>query len=416
MDLTIEQNCPGCGGEIELHEDDRLIRCAFCDANNYMLGQGGRRFVLPWLLPEHISEHDLIFVPYIRFKGAIFYVHGERVRYKIVDTTRLAIINRLFPVSLGLRPQAMRVRPIVGNMAGSVFRQTEKTRTIFSQVVKISTLFIKEKDEIIQHRAFIGESLSRIYQPYYIHGEKLFDAVDNRPVGVASLLPKKNEYCTVVKNSWEPQFISSLCPKCGDNLEGERDSLVLCCTNCETLWQEEVGQFDQLQWDVVSSGKRSARYLPFWRITFQVKGAALESFGDFLRFTNQPLGARKEFDNVKLAFLLPAFKINPKVFLKLSSSFTVAQLRIPDGAKVLPHGNMYPVNLHWKEAFQAIKIVLAATTFNKKKLYSILPKINITSIGYSLKYLPFIANSHDLVQEHTSIAIVLAALKYGRTL
>lgn len=415
MELTIEQSCPGCGAEIELHEDDRMIRCPFCEVNNYMLAQGGRRFVLPWLLPSHVTEKDLCFVPYLRFKGAIFYTSAGKVDHKLVDTTRLGLENTSLPVSLRLRPQAMKVRPVIVDIQGRFLGQTVKTKTIFADAVRITTLFSKRKDDITYHRAFIGESISRIYLPCYIHQEKLFDAVDDKVLGTAAILEKHQSNSFPGKDSWEPRFISTICPACADVLEGERDSLVLHCQNCRTFWQEQEGKFIPVKWRMIPTENANARYLPFWKITFQTTGEVLKSFGEFLRFTNQPVVVRREHDNKQLTFWIPAFKINPKAFLQTAAQLTITQLFIPEGKKDV-FGNIYPVTLHWREAFEAIKSVLAATTVNKRTIYPLLPKIKVISAGYSLRYLPFTALAHDLIQEHTSVTIMSAALKYGRKL
>jgi len=415
MELTIEQSCPGCGAAIELHEDDRMLRCPFCEVNNYMVEQGARRFVLPWSLPRDIDERDLFFVPYLRFKGAVLYASGSEFKHKFIDTTRLGVNSSNLPISLRLRPQAMNVRPVVADMEGRFLQQTVKMETLFSNAVKIASLFTKKKNSSLYHRAFIGESLSGIYQPCYIREKKLFDGVDNRELGPTTLFEPFEEKSSASKKSWEPQFISTICPGCGYFLEGEPDSLVLHCRNCETLWQEQKGKFIPLKWSVVPSESKAARYLPFWKITFQTTGKVLKSFGDFLRLTNQPVIVRREHDDLELCFWVPAFKVNPKSFLQAAAQLTVTQLRIPKGVKERL-GDIYPVTLSWKEAFQAIKSVLAVTALNKKNLYPILPKIKVISARYSLRYLPFTVHSHDLVQEHTRVTVISAALRYGRQL
>ena len=180
--------------------------------------------------------------------------------------------------------------------------QTIKMETIFSQAVKIVDLFAKKKKNHLYHRAFIGESLSKIYQPCYIREDQLFDGIDNRPLGPSSFFETFEGKSFTSKKSWEPKFITTVCPKCADFMEGEPDSLVLHCRNCETLWQEQAGKFTPLKWSVIPSEDRAAKFLPFWKITFQTTGKVLRSFGDFLRLTNQPVVVRKEHDDLDLCF------------------------------------------------------------------------------------------------------------------
>jgi hypothetical protein len=181
------------------------------------------------------------------------------------------------------------------------------------------------------------------------------------------------------------------------------------------LWQEHQQKFVPVPWRVVASEERLARYLPFWRIRFSAPAGGLRSFGDYLRFTNQPLVALEKYDRQPLAFWIPAFKINPKAFLQLAGQLTVAQEGIPEGKKSRV-SNAYPVTLEQAEAVQAVKSVLAFTTLSKEKRFPLLPKLVLKDCRGELIYLPFVGQTHDLVQEHTHAALQTAALRYGRAL
>lgn len=415
MDVTIEQSCPSCGASIAIHEDDRLIRCSYCDVYNYKTGSIGFRYVLPVKLPELIGSDSIIYMPYLRFKGSIYYVRNKEIQYKIVDTTRLGLENQHLPVSLGLRPQVMKTTPVVSTIRGNFILQSVPTKTIFAHAAMIIDLFNDQYDNITYHKTYIGETLSRIYQPCYMQDEKLCDAVTNEVLGpVSGLKPSLVKTC-VSKVSWEPRFITTLCPGCGGLLKGERDSLVLQCSNCASLWQEKKGKFVPVEWLVVDSDEPGARFLPFWQINFFASGYVLKTFGDYLRFTNQPLVIRQKDETRPLAFWIPAFKINPKAFLQLASQLTVAQARIPEGKKKKVT-NGYPVTLAEKEAVQAIKIVLANTTLSKEKKFPILPELKLAVTACTLSYVPFIVQTHDLIQEHTLAVVQAAALRYGRAL
>ncbi len=415
MDVTIEQSCPSCGASIVLSEDDRLIECAFCGVHNYRIAGSGSRYMLPAALPAEIEENQLIYVPYLRFKGSIFYVRDKEVQHKIVDTTRLGLESTLFPASLGLRPQAMRIRPVVSATPGRFLLQSIPSNTVFAKAAMVIDLFQERGDRRTYHQAFIGETLSRIYQPCYMQDEQLHDAVTRRVVGHRAHLDKHLLKTCSSKVAWEPQCITTICPGCGGLLNGERDSMVLQCTNCQSLWQEQQQKFVPVQWQVVASEDRRARYLPFWRISFSAPGSGLKSFGDYLRFTNQPLVALEKYDRLPLVFWIPAFKINPKAFLQLAGQLTVAQGRIPEG-QGRRVSNGYPVTLEQAEAVQAIKSVLASTTLSKEKRFPLLPKLLLKNCCGTLTYLPFVGQTHDLVQEHTRAALQTAALRYGRAL
>jgi uncharacterized Zn finger protein len=415
MDITIEQSCPSCGASIVVNEDDRLIQCAFCDVYNYRIGITGSRYVLPAVSSDEVDENKLIYIPYLRFKGSIFYVRDNEVKYKIVDTTRLGVDNKVLPASLGLRPQAMKIKPVVSATPGIFMLQSVPVKTVFAHAAMVIDLFNDKSRNMTYHQAFIGETLSRIYQPCYLKDDQLYDAVSRRVMGQGTILKNHVTKTCLSKVSWEPQFITTICPGCGGLLSGEPDSLVLQCKNCQSLWQEHKNKFTPVKWKVVVSEEREARYLPFWRITFSTKGCVLRSFGDYLRFTNQPLVVKEEYDMEPLVFWIPAFKINPKAFLQLASQLTAAQGRIPPG-KSMQVNNDYPVTLDRTEAHQAIKSVLAYTTVSKEKRFPLLSKIQLNEARCELTYLPFIHQTHDLLQEHTFAAIQSAAIRFGRTL
>ncbi len=415
MDLTIEQSCPSCGASIALSEDDRLIRCAYCDVNNYRLESSAARYLLPCKLPDYISPTELFFAPYLRFKGTIFYVREGEVGYKIVDATQIGIEDEKLPVSLGLRPQAMKLTPVVATVEGAFIHQTVSTTSAFTHAAKVTELYSAKRDQTIFHRAFIGETLSLIYQPCYIHEEMVYDAVINKPLGPGKWFDRHKEKTSSSKISWEPQFISTICPECSGLLSGERDSIVLHCLNCESLWQENAKKFQALSWQVVESDDPSAQYLPFWRIIFSTGGSPLKSFGDYLRFTNQPLAVNKKFDCLPLAFWIPAFNLNPKAFLQVAAQLTISQWRIPSGSRRrLTHD--HPVNLNQQEAVQAIKSVLAVTTLSKSTRLPLLQQMTIVDARCELIFLPFSRQAHDFVQEHTSSTVLASALRIGRKL
>lgn len=415
MDVTIEQSCPSCGAAILLGEDDRLIECPFCAVHNYKIGNGSGRFVLPATIPVDVDESQLVFAPYLRFKGSIFYVRDNEVKHKIVDTTRLGLDNQVLPMSLGLRPQAMQLKPVVASTRGAFIRQSLPTKNVFAQAAMVADLFDNTNNKTCHHRAFIGETISCIYQPCYRRGEQLIDAVTSKVMGDRSLLGDDLQTGSPSKSSWEPRFIATFCPTCGGLLRGERDAIVLQCTNCYSLWQEQNGRFSGVDCTVVASRNRAARYLPFWRISFTTGGHVLQSFADFLSFTNQPMVPMPQYQSRPLVFWLPAFKIHPKAFLQLASQLTVAQTRIPDGQSGRVSDD-YPVTLEQGEAVQAIKSVLAYSTLSKEKKLLLLPEMRLQTGSCQLTYLPFSATIHDLVQEHTLAVVQTAALRYGRAL
>jgi len=195
---------------------------------------------------------------------------------------------------------------------------------------------------------------------------------------------------------WKLHFIATLCPQCGWNLEGERDSVVLTCSNCQTAWAASKGRFTQVNFRLVPGQEKDAVYLPFWRTSAVADGIEISSFADFIRFTNQPRVVGKEWEGEPMSFWSPAFKIRPKVFLHLSRQFTITQ-KLFQGEKEIQNKKLYPVTLPHTEATQAMKMILASSTFNKKDL-------------------PFTDTGHEMFQQQMRISINKNTLDFGRRL
>ena len=252
MDLTIHQNCPSCGARIELHEADRLIRCPYCEVKNFMVTRGPLRFVLPDKVPAHIDRSEILYAPYLRFKGNIFYCKGKHQKYKVVDTTQRGMNGRALPPSLGLRPQAMVVMLVTEEINGTFLPQTVKARVLLERAALLTEIDSDTIRAPFYNRAFIGETLSCIYLPLYIDDEVLYDGVTNKPLAKGGSPEKLRKSGIAYRSKWKPHFLATLCPQCGDSLSGEQDSLVLSCYNCHSSWEERQGNFSSTNWSCVA--------------------------------------------------------------------------------------------------------------------------------------------------------------------
>ena len=90
-------------------------------------------------------------------------------------------------------------------------------------------------------------------------------------------------------------------------------------------WQEQTGGFQRIQWSAVATNFKGMYHLPFWKLTVQAAGVALETFADLLQATNQPLVIQPRHRERKLIFWIPAFKVRPSTFLRLGKNMTLSQ-------------------------------------------------------------------------------------------
>ncbi len=408
MGFTVEQDCPQCGAPIELDEADHLVLCPYCNTKSFLFAPSYFRFVLP----HNARNREIIYAPYLRFKGNVYSCMGTTIGHRVVDITHVGLPLKGIPVSLGVRPQAMKMKFVTPDTQGSFLKFSLKATDILARAGKLSSTAASGE---LFHRAYIGETLSLIYLPLYSERNRLYDAVLNRPI---SNVPVDDDVIgqSIRRNPrWQVTFLPTLCPKCGWSLDGERGSVVLTCSNCETAWEAAEGKFVRVNFHGVSGEDENTVYLPFWRICASGRGLKLDTFADFIRLTNQPKVVRPEMETQEMSFWTPAFRIRPRVFLNLSRRFTISQHNFKI-QEVIPKRNVYPITLPQTEAAQSMKITLASSALSKKDVLPHLPRVSFEIKDSSLVYLPFTVKGHEMIQQQMGLSINKNTLEFGRRL
>jgi len=306
----------------------------------------------------------------------------------------------------------MKMRFVNKDTKGSFLRCLLKTSELLARAERHSSA--SDSGQVF-HRAYIGETMNLIYLPMYVEKETLFDGITHRPI---AKLPRDSEiFSSIIDRNpcWGLTFLATLCPRCGWDLEGEKGSVVLTCSNCETAWEAKSGRFVKVDIHIAAGGQPENTYLPFWKMSVRAKGIEISSYADFMRATNQPKVIRKEWEHQDISFWSPAFKIRPKLFLYLSRRLTVGQAELDIGGK-FPKKNLYPATLPLSEAIQGIKVTLAGCAISKKRVMPLLPDIRFSIESASLVYLPFGETAHEMVQPHTHVSINKKSLEFGRYL
>ncbi len=367
------------------------------------------RYMLPNKAPKN---RDLVYFPYWRFKGMLFTCDKAGVHQRFSDVSLQAVPSRLFPESLGLRAQAMKLRFVSPETEGLFIKPI---RSIDEVVEHFEKRFGLARRGPVYHHAHIGEAISLIYAPFYVDSF-VNDAVLNRRI--SSRLPSdfSIEDFPSTPPIWPGRFLPTLCPGCGWDLTGGRDSQALACKNCNSMWFPVKDQLKQLGFSrMAGNGDDDQVHLPFWRITADVSGAQLHSYADLIRVANLPKVPVKEMEDVRFRFWVPAFKIRPRAFLRISRVLTIVQ---PDGAleKKFPGAKTHPITLPVKEAVESLKINLGGLIKGKRELFSRLSDIDIRPKTALLVYIPFHEEHHDLTHHDYSLAVNKNALSLSSNL
>ncbi len=394
----IEYQCPQCGAPVVLGETDRLFACEYCRVKSYLLGGRYFKYVFPSRAPK---DEDIVFFPFWRFKGMGFSCTVNGIQARIIDASQQAVTSSYFPFSLGLRSQVLKLRFATTQMTGRFLKPLLNLNQAKDVIGK---RFIKsaQKDSILHH-AFIGESISLIYSPYYLK-DKVFDGILCEPASAMHVESLNIENYAREHPGRDIRFIASLCPDCGWDMTGQRSSLVMVCHNCTSVWYPSADRFNKLKFACVSDDSAGGVCLPFWRIRADVTGIQLNSYEDFSRVANLPGVIRKRRKQTMFYFWVPAFKVRPQIFLKLAQGITHAQ---PGRLKAseIPDDTLYPVTLSAGEAVESLKLIVAGFLRPRKVLPEKMPEIRIKTRSALLVYIPFNVGHHEFIQPSFQLAV-----------
>lgn len=380
-----------------MDETDRLFACEFCRVKSYLVAEDVFRYMLPGNTPE---SRNLIYFPYWRFKGLWFACDGKGIQYKFVDVSRQAVASPLFPVSLGLRSQALKLRFVTPETAGRFLQPTQS----FAQAAQgFEGRLDKTSASPALHHVHIGETISLIYAPFYIRN-CIYDAVLDQPTATALTEDFDVYQLPAESPNWPIHFISTLCPSCGWDLDGKRDSLVLLCKNCISAWYPVGKSLKKIKFGKYQVSGGDVIYLPFWLIRPEISGIDLNNYADLVKIANIPKAIQPGWEDIGFQFWVPAFKVRPKIFLQLSKSMTLSQLH-PEPKAELPEHRHHPINLPLAEAVESLKINIAGFVRPKSILPDILQEIEVTIKGFELVYVPFLDKHHEFIQPDLQFAM-----------
>ena len=345
-----------------------------------------------------------------------FFCKGDKVEHTVIDVSPIASQHPFLPPSLGFRPQVLKLKFISPETKAKFFNPHVPIETMIQNVLARShSLDDTNSVGPIAHKVFIGETVSLIYSPIFIYEDVAHDAILGKPLYripkdfAEGLLPFDQQ------KDWQVKFVSTLCPLCGWDLSGERDSVALLCKNCNSAWEAFPTGLNQIDWGMIPSQEDNVFYLPFWRMNTHIEGLEIQSYANLIRAANVPKEIKEEDEGFDLYFWSPAFKVPPRIFLRLNLGMTLSKPREEFGRN-LPKSSLYPVTLPVSEAAESIKMTIANFAIDREKTF---PKLNELKIHLNeslLVYLPFTSSGSDFIESHTQLCIPKNLLKLGREL
>lgn len=394
--FQIDTQCPQCGAPVVLDETDHIMGCDFCRTRHIL---HTHPFPCYYMAPRQDRYADLepIYVPYWRFKGLEFRLEAKKPGFRVIDQSTLALKNTPFPASLGLRSQTQKLQ----------FVQKDVTGTFMPPVLSHNEI-LKQISGIQVKKIHIGEILSLIYMPFYRKEKTVIDGISGTIIPAAT-----NPEPETTKNAPAIQlrFTPGHCPNCGWDLAGETDSLVLNCHNCHTNWLSHSGTLKKLKshTDKADAGLK----LPFWSLEIMLKNLQCTRYSHLIEMANLPMAVQESHKQQPLIFNIPAFKINPRLFLRVGKQTTLARIETSP-MKSMPKEQFHPADLPLEEGFQAILPLIMELAAKKKETWEKLKKDKLELRSFSLTYLSFRKSGSEYIQDAMGISIPVNALRFGR--
>jgi hypothetical protein len=400
----IEHQCPQCGAPVVLEETDHLLACSYCRTKLYLVPNGPFRYRLP---PPAGTAKEILYVPYWRYRGLSYNIRGSDIADRVIDLSLLAADLRSLPSSLGLRPQVLKLKFIAPATEGR-FVKVGKT-------LKDLTEGLSRSARSGSLQVMIGDAASLIYAPFFRENRMLFDALLRRPVmpwddTVADGLLEKDQPA-----DWQVRFISTLCPDCGWDLQGQKDALVLICRNCQTAWSCPGPSLSKVGFSVMAGKGAPVVYLPFWRMRAGIEGIRLQSCADLVRLANLPRVVTPSQEAAPLFFWSPAFKVHPALFLRWTRQMTTYQPR-EETRETFGDASVHPVTLSLAEAADSIPLAIANLMMDKRAMLRCLPDLRASLEDSLLVYQPFLMRRNELIHEKMGLVIDRQALAFGAEL
>jgi len=449
--LRIEHRCPQCAAPVFLEETDHALSCEYCRTRLVFRFPGDPTY---YLAPKTKNLRNVAFIPYWRFRGLAYSCEPTGVNHRIVDATRRAAGFSAAPVSLGYRTQTLNLKPL-NPQARSKFLTPEmdseelidqvksrslssiedgvmeamsaETRQSFVNIMtSVSANARGEKKRSLDNAlnslahsagkpqpltSFLGEVTSLIYSPVVFDDKNLYDAVTK------SVLAETSEEMLTQLNSAPPSagapvtFLPAICPHCGGDLDGGKDSEILTCGNCDSAWYLGLQGLQRVNCALMApTNGANTLHLPFWKISPDIEGMELNSYADLARLANLPRMSQPSWKDRELSFWAPAFRLPPSLYIKIARRATI---RSDEGRPgyAIRKANLSPASLSVNAVSSWLKALLFDLARAKGRVFEQLREIRLTPRSHELVYLPFEARGGELLDTSVKMRISRNALK-----
>jgi hypothetical protein len=239
----------------------------------------------------------------------------------------------------------------------------------------------------------------------------LFDGILKKALGPAPVLTAGQ---LTQQKIAQVRFLPMLCPNCGTDMHGSKESIVLVCSQCTTAWRATTIRFEKTGFSIWPVLQQADLWLTFWRFDIRCDTIPMETSADVFQFTKMQAIPGAVTGKQKFYFYIPAFKTNPEVLLRLGRIVSLKQPPL-EQMQLQALTRFYPVNLGQQEAFEAVPVLLDDMSMAKKAAFTKIrdAKFELQSAA-SLLFIPFVKKGYEFVQPQLNLSVLENALKWGQ--
>jgi len=469
--MNIAINCPQCGAEVDLAEEDTVFRCRYCGSTLKPTGRNQVQsfFVSPRETAQkigkalvralkaknpkqlHIAEHHLLYAPYWQVTGMVFqWLFGRKYfrtpggdkSWKDLKKLRATPWVHTFPAfdasrwglfSLGLRVQALKIWPFNKQKMGNESLLVKQTISFKEAIDHAQRSITKQGGSgslqvDMATSELVGERYSLLYFPFYYYtlksnGRKtvlIVDALSHKVIKGSVDIDQLKTNSLGGKIPYKPlNFIPYNCPNCGWEFSFRPHTTIHFCKSCSRAWQERGGAYVAVSYKISlhdKPAKTHCKYLAFWRFTAIIKTPDREykTLTDFYDLFPLPRVLDQEaIRNRNISFYIPAFRIKNVIIVdKFAARLTQMQPTFtesePDSIEEL---DLLDIWLPLKEAKEMAHVLLySMTKETHKRTKEVVKKAELQFIDTTLLCLPFMEKGIYLREAQTDLALQKNAL------